>query len=374
MFTHPRLKLLLTGLLSLLATSLSAQESELADVFINGKEGYPQYRIPALLCTQKGSLLAFCEGRASISDHAANDIVMKRSLDQGKTWQSLRVIAEDGDNCLSNPEVVQVNPSGRILLVFQIYPKGYHESRVGPGVDNDTTCRAWIIFSDDDGVSWSKRREITRQVKRPTFATSIASGPGNGIQLKSGPHKGRVIIPFNQGPVNRWKTYAAYSDNLGETWAYGEVAFEQDPGFGNEVQMVELSDGTVMLNARIQGGHKCRKIGFSKDGGVNWTGLVDEPQLPDPVCMASLIRLNSASRNPAPIVFCNPASENDRINGVLRVSYDDAATWSVYQSVYPGSFAYSHLADMGAGQVGLLFERDEYSKISFMRIKPEGLQ
>jgi len=345
---------------------LSQEPAALTDVFINGSEGYPQYRIPALLSTPKGTLLAFCEGRASISDHAANDIVLKRSTDQGKNWLPLQVIAEDGDNCLSNPEVVQVEPNGRILLVFQIYPKGYHESGVGPGVESDTTCRAWIISSDDDGITWSKRREITGQVKRPTFATSIASGPGNGIQLKFGPHKGRILMPFNQGPVNRWKTYAAYSDNLGETWAYGEVAFEQDPGYGNELQMVELSDGTVVLNARIQGGHKCRKTGFSNDGGMNWTGLLDEPQLPDPVCMASIIRINSSPLNPAPIVFSNPASENDRTNGVLRISYDDAKTWSVYKSVYPGSFGYSHLTDMGNNQVGILFERDEYSKISFM--------
>jgi len=381
--SHPRFRLqsgayALLGFFllgSLLFSPVAAQSPPgIADVFVNGTDGYPQYRIPALLNTRKGTLLAFCEGRESISDHAANDIVLKRSLDHGKSWLPIQVIAGDGDNCLSNPEVVQVEPSGRILVVFQIYPKGYHEAGVGPGVDSDTTCRAWLISSDDDGLTWSERREITRQVKRPTFATSIASGPGNGIQLKFGPHKGRILFPFNQGPVNRWKTYAAYSDDLGNTWAYGEVAFEQDPGYGNEVQMVELSDGTVMLNARIQGGHKCRKTGLSKDGGINWTGLLDEPQLPDPVCMATIIRLDSSTLKPAPILFCNPAAENDRINGVLRISYDDAKTWKVYRSVYPGSFAYSHLTDMGGSQAGLLFERDDYQKISFMKVDCNQVQ
>jgi sialidase-1 len=341
----------------------------ISDVFVNGSEGYPQYRIPALLHTKSGILLAFAEGRASISDHAANDLVLKRSNDHGLTWLPLQVIAEDGDNCLSNPEVIQVEPTGRILLIYQIYPNGFHETRVGPGIDNDTTCRAWIQYSDDEGVTWSKRRDITRQVKRPTFATSIASGPGNGIQLKYGTHKGRILMPFNQGPVNRWKNYAAYSDDLGETWAYGEVAFEFDPGYGNEVQLVELSDGRVMLNTRIQGGHKCRKIGYSSDGGINWTGLVDEPRLPDPVCMASIIRFESSSRKPAPIVFSNPASENDRVNGTVRVSYDDGGSWPVAIPVYAGSFGYSHLADLGDGTVGLLFERDDYAKISFLKLK-----
>jgi sialidase-1 len=349
---------------------LLAQESaNLTDVFVNGQGGYPQYRIPALLSTSKGNLLAFCEGRASISDHAANDIVLRRSTDRGKTWLPLQVVAEDGNNCLNNPEVIQTEPNGRILLVFQIYPEGYGEMRVGPGVDSDTTCRAWITYSDDEGITWSARREITREVKRPTFATSISSGPGNGIQLKFSPNRGRILMPFNQGPAGLWKTYAAYSDNLGETWAYGEVAFEQDPGYGNEVQMVELSDGTVMLNARIQGGHKCRKTGISRDGGINWTGLKDDPRLPDPVCQGSIIRLNSWLLKPAPIVFCNPASEKERINGMIRVSYDDARTWRSEKQVYPGSFGYSHLTDMGKGDVGLLFERDEYAKISFMKLK-----
>jgi len=361
-----RLILLFCLLMPLADNLFSQNETAPTDVFVNGKDGYPQYRIPALLYTQKGTLLAFSEGRASISDHAANDIVLKRSTDNGKTWLPLQVVAEDGDNCLNNPEVVQVEPSGRILMVFQIYPAGLHESGVKPGVSGNQTCRAWITHSDDDGKTWSKKREITSQVKRPNYATSIASGPGNGIQLKFGQHKGRIIMPFNQGPVNRWKTYAAYSDDLGESWAYGEVAFEQDAGLGNEVQMVELSDGSVMLNARIQGGKKCRKIGISKDGGQNWTGLVEEPQLPDPVCQAAIIRMNSSERVPAPIVFLNPAAENDRVNGVLRVSYDDATTWSLYKLVYTGSFAYSHLADMGNNQVGMLFERDDYSKISFL--------
>jgi sialidase-1 len=298
--------------------------------------------------------------------------VLKRSPDRGKSWLSLQVIAEDGNNCLSNPQVVQVESTGRILMMFQIYPKGYHEAQVGPGVDNDTTCTAWLIWSDDDGLTWSEKRNITRQVKRPTFATSIAGGPGNGIQLKFGPNRGRIIMPFNQGPVDRWKTYAAYSDDLGETWAYGEVAFEQDPGYGNEVQMVELSNGTVMLNARVQGGKKLRKIGYSTDGGGNWTGLVNNPDLPDPVCMASIIRVNSIAGEPSPIVFCNPASEKERTNGVLRISYDDARTWSVYRNLYPGSFAYSHLTDMGNGEVGVLFERDEYERISLVKVRLES--
>ncbi len=338
-----------------------------ADVFVNGAEGYPQYRIPALLNTDKGTLLAFCEGRANISDHAANDIVLKRSTDSGKSWQPLIVVAEDGENCLNNPEVVQVEPTGRILLLFQIYPTGFHESKVGPGTEGDTTCRCWITYSDNDGISWSPKREITREVKRPTFATSIASGPGIGIQLRFGPHKGRILMPFNQGPVNRWKTYAAYSDDLGDHWAYGEVAFEQDAGYANEVQMVELSNGDILLNARIQGGEKCRKTGISTDGGLNWTGLVNDPRLPDPVCQASIIRINSSEQIPSPLAFVNPSSMKDRINGVIRISFDDAKSWTSSLPVYSGSFGYSCLTDLGSGKAGLLFERDDYSKISFMK-------
>ena len=113
-------------------------------------------------------------------------------------------------------------------------------------------------------------------------------------------------MPFNQGPSPNWRVYAVYSDDGGQKWEYGEVAFEQDPGRGNEVQMVELSDGSIMINSRSAGGKKLRKTAISYDGGVNWTGLIDDPNLIEPQCMGSIISVKSDDLNTPALVFSNP--------------------------------------------------------------------
>ena len=343
------------------------------DVFIEGEEGYNTYRIPALWHTGKGTLLAFAEGRESRNDHAANDIVMKRSNDGGISWGELQLIADQGDDCLNNPLIVEDIETGRLILMYQKYPLGYHESRVGPGYDSDTTCRNYIQYSSDDGHSWSGPKEITRMVKRPTWATSIAGGPGRGIQIKNGPHRGRLIMPFNQGPAGKWKVYAVYSDDGGDTWMYGEVAFEKDQGYGNEVQMVELSDGSLMLNCRSADGKKVRKTAISYDGGENWTGLKNDFNLIEPQCMASIIGFDYSGLDKPPLIYSGPNSKTSRLFGTLHVSFDDGNSWPVNKCFYNGSFAYSCLSELDDNSLGVLFERDDYSVISFMKIDIEWL-
>ena len=345
----------------------ATQIPELIDVFKQGEDAYNTFRIPALWQTQSGVLLAFAEGRESKSDHAANDIVLKRSMDKGNSWGPLMVVAEQGDDCLNNPMIVQDRNSGKLILMYQKYPLGYHESRVGVGYDSDTICRSYIQYSEDDGVSWTAATEITRMVKRPTWVTSIAGGPGRGIQLSKGAYKDRIIMPFNQGPPPHWMVYAVYSDDGGLTWEYGEVAFEKDPGRGNEVQMVELSDGSVMLNSRSAGGKKLRKTAISVDGGVNWTGLKDDLNLVDPNCMGSIIGMSANWLDNPVLVFSNPFYSTERKFGTLRVSLDDGKSWVVDKCIYNGSFAYSCLTEIGDSQIGVLFERDDYGAISFLK-------
>ncbi|MCE9548342.1 MAG: glycoside hydrolase, partial [Planctomycetia bacterium] len=142
------------------------------DVFVGGRDGYPVYRIPALLVTTKGTLLAMAEGRARLKDIAENDLVLKRSTDGGRTWGPLIVAAEDGDNSLNNPLLVVVRPSGRILLMYQCYPAHTGEAKVVAGIDGNKICRTLLQQSDDDGLTWSAPREITASVKRPTKVTS----------------------------------------------------------------------------------------------------------------------------------------------------------------------------------------------------------
>jgi sialidase-1 len=342
----------------------------LTDVFVAGQDGYPFYRIPSLVTTRRGTLLAFAEARASLRDHAENDLVLKRSLDRGATWGPLQRVAEDGTNCLSNPTAVVLRDTGRVLLMFQRYASGFDEHKAEPGLDGPRVCRTFLTHSDDDGVTWAAPREITAQVKRPTEVTSTATGPGTGIQLARGPHAGRILMPFNQGPYGRWKVYAVFSDDGGASWRYGGTA--PDPANGangraNEVQFAELRDGAVLLNARNQGGRKLRKTARSRDGGATWSQLEDDPALVEPQCQASLLRHPGGLWRRDALLYSNPASQHARTNGTVRLSRDEGRTWPVSRVLYPGSFAYSCLASLPDRSVGCLFERDGMRKISFAR-------
>src|ERR1051326_7158586 len=122
----------------------AASPLSLIDVFVGGDEGYPAYRIPALISTKRGSLLAFAEGRASLRDHAENDIVMKRSTDGGKTWGPLKLIDEDGTNALNNPTAVLVRETGRVILMYQRYAKGFDDNNAQPANDGPHICRTFV--------------------------------------------------------------------------------------------------------------------------------------------------------------------------------------------------------------------------------------
>jgi sialidase-1 len=347
----------------------------LVDVFVGGKEGYPAYRIPALVTTRRGTLLAFAEGRATLRDHAENDIVLKRSMDHGRTWGPLQLIDEEGTNALNNPTAVVVRETRRVLLMYQRYANGFDEHNAEPGYDGPRVCRTFLTHSDDDGVTWSEPREVTRQIKRPTVATSTATGPGIGIQLVRGKHAGRILMPFNQGPYGKWQVYAAFSDDGGETWRYGETVPEGTKGHANEVQFVELGDGSVMLNARNQGGDKLRKVAVSRDGGQTWSATRNDSALMEPVCQASLLRHPTNSDTSKDVfLFSNPTTQSARTNGTIRLSRDEGKTWPASRVLYPGSFAYSCLASLPDGSVGCLFERDGTKKISFARFKVDWIE
>ncbi len=334
----------------------------MTDVFISGEGGYDTYRIPTIFTSKNGFLLAICEGRSSKADHAQNDIVMKRSFDKGQTWSDLKVLAEDGENSLNNPQIVMVSETGKLILMYQQYPSGYGEKEVLPGIRGDRICRTFVITSEDDGNTWTEPEEVTKDVKRPKDVTSVASGPGRGIEVSQGKKKGRLIMPFNQGPYGAWKVYTVYSDNQGKSWKYGEVAPEGSKGMANEVQMIELRNGNLMLNARSMEGNGYRKIAYSEDDGETWTALKDDSALVEPQCHASFYRFN-----PYYILFSNPASASDRQNGMIKLSVDDGKTWKYAKTIYPGSFAYSSLTGVSDTYAGVLFERDDYSKITFSR-------
>ncbi len=353
----------------------AAQPPEFSDVFVAGKDGYPAIRIPSLVVTKQGTVLAFAEGRAVLqADQANNKIILKRSHDGGKTWGALQILADDGKNCLNNPCAVVDQKAGRVILMFQSYPVNHRErdGSIKAGLDGPDIVRNYVIHSEDDGATWSKMEDVTRSTKHAERVTIIASGPGIGIQLQRGAHAGRILIPFNEGPFGRWNVLAIFSDDGGKNWQLGEPA----PGccvtnaagktvsLVNEVQMVELSDGSVMLNSRKWGGKPLRKIAVSKDGGVNWSPIVEEPALRDPGCMASIFHIENKGENV--LLYSGPDSTK-RENGTIHLSRDDGKTWPVQKVLFPGSFAYSILTQLPNGDIGCLFETDNTDRMVFAR-------
>jgi len=329
------------------------------DVFVSGDGLYHTYRIPSLIKTRAGTLLAFAEGRASTNDHAENDIVMRRSTDDGLSWSEVRVLRDDGTDSLNDPLVVQVRQGphqDRILLTFERFPAGCHANCVVPGYEGDKVERVYLMFSDDDGLSWSEPIEISRQVKRET-AHLAAGGPGIGIQKLLPPRVNRIVMPFRQQHPSR--VYAVFSDDGGDTWGMGSLADDsQTRGGANEVQMVELADGALLLNARSYDGTKHRKVAKSVDGGDSWTPLEDDDELIEPVVMASTYRFSGISDgDPGRILFAGPNSRAFRINGAVWLSYDEGESWSVSRTIWPFVYGYSILTRLDCNNAALLFER-----------------
>ncbi|MHC4995441.1 MAG: sulfatase-like hydrolase/transferase [Planctomycetota bacterium] len=336
------------------------------------------YRIPSLVTTQRGTLLAFAERRVGLHDHAKNDIVLRRSTNLGDTWSPVQVIADEGGDSLNDLCAVVLD-SGRVLLMYQRYPEGVHSRSSGhtviaePGFGGAKNVRAYLTHSDDDGLTWSEPREITRDA-RPEGAISIGS-PGVGIQLTRGRHAGRVLLPvyetYHVGNNQReWTNSVLISDDRGETWRRGRsVAMNRAaPGFGNEAQVVELSDGSVLMSARNQGGAAGRKMAVSRDGGETWGPYAERDDLLTPACMSSVIRYRWP-RGDAPGVLLHslPNTEKSRSKGTIFLSRDDGATWPISRLLEPEGFAYSVLTKLPNGQIGCLYEGSGYKTIRFVR-------
>jgi sialidase-1 len=318
--------------------------------------------------TQKGTLLAVAEGRDKPTDQAGNDLVISFSKDEGATWSKPRIAYEQGADSCNNPCLVQEAKSGRIFLFYQVFPSGSHEFGglpVGPADPKGN--RSCYVTSDDDGVTWSKPTDVSATLK-PDEAITTASGPGIGIQLKSGPKAGRLVIPFNsQDAKKNFYNWVAYSDDAGATWKRGEKVPQTEKIQLNEVQVAESTGGGLYLNSRSwRRGPSLRKVSWSQDAGETWTQAAEDAVLTDPICQGSLLRLDDRT-----IAFLNAAGPK-RANGTLRLTHDDGRTWASSRLTFPGPFAYSSMALLKDGRIGVLYEPASNTVVKFRAIDPAG--
>lgn len=331
---------------------------------------HPSVRIPALLATAKGTLIAVAEARDKATDQAGNDLVVSLSKDGGASWSRPFVAYEQGDDSCNNPCLVQDARNGRIFLFFQTFPAGGKEFGGLPAGPKDPKGnRLKVIASDDEGASWSRPADLSASLK-PDNAVTCASGPGIGIQLRGGANAGRLLIPFNaQDPKRNFVNWVAYSDDGGRTWKRGEEVPQEGMQL-NEVQVAETDDGTVYLNSRRWKGTGLRKVAWSSDGGRTWTKAADDPALPEPTCQGSLL---AVTRNKAgALLFLNPAGKG-RADGTLRRSDDGGRTWAESTLLFPGPFAYSSIACVSGGDLGVLYEPAGSTVVLFRKVTGLGL-
>jgi sialidase-1 len=335
--------------------TLSCRAESLNYLFKSGTEGYLVFRIPAIVVTTNGTVLAFAEGRKQAGHDTGNiDIVLKRSTDNGKTWGDLIVVWDHVENTCGNPAPVVDKATGTIYLLSTWNLGTDHGSQIINQTSKDTR-RIYVLESTDDGKTWSEAKEITQSVKKENW-TWYATGPCHGIQLEKSEHKGRLVIPCDhiEAGTNNYYSHIIYSDNHGKTWNLGGSTPQDQV---NECVVAELSDGKIMLNMRnYDRTKKARKISISEDGGLTWGNIYPDNTLIEPICQAGLARYSFADEETSRLLFLNPANKDKRENMTLRISYDEGASWVKSKVLYSGVSAYSDLCKLPNGDIGCFYE------------------
>ena len=318
------------------------------DIFRHGENGIHTYRIPALVQSAHGVLIAVVDARHDSSRDLPNRIslVMRRSFNLGKDWDPMRTLMEVKEGSVGDASLLLDRSNGRVWCFFTYGPPGigFFSSKGGDHPGPETT-RVHAIHSDDDGTSWSPPVDLTEMVWQPGWQGIFATS-GTDIQISTG----RLLVPLVvRDALGTLHSVNAYSDDHGKTWKSGKFI-----GVGtDESHNAELPDGSILQNMR--NGHY-RAIAISHDGGVNFGPVTYDEALIDPGCNASITRYRHGRKDV--YVFTNAASSR-RENMTVRLSYDDAKSWAASRVIFAGPAAYSTAVPLSDGSVGLLYERGE---------------
>ena len=334
-----------------------------------GDDGVAAYRIPGLVTTKTGTLVAVYDIRHRNSRDLQGDIDIgvSRSTDGGRTWGPMAVAMDMGEwgglpqelNGVGDPCILVDEVTGD-LLVFAAWTHGGEAGKAawfaaGSGFEPATTPQLMMVRSTDDGLTWSEPVNLTRQVKREAWNFTF-QGPGRGITMADG----TLVVPFQHQEPEPDRTPAAgimYSTDRGLTWQVHEYAKINT----TESQVVELEPGELMLNMRDNRGTG-RAVYTTNDFGRTWTPHVSDGQLVEPVCMASLLKVKAADNvlKRDILLFSNPADAKDRKNITIKMSLDGGRTWIRECLLDEGDgWGYSCLTMVDRKTVGILYESSQ---------------
>jgi sialidase-1 len=381
---RPKLSRRLSGLayLFVLLAGQAAAEPSLTKttLFESGQGGYKTYRIPGIVVTKRGTVLAYAEARRNTGgDWDTIEIVIRRSTDGGKTFSSQKVVAHVPGPIERSPVAIE-RKQGLPTDVTYDNPVAIAAK---DGAVHFLFCleymRVFCMRSDDDGRTFSRPVEITQAINafRPEYAWRVvATGPGHGIELANG----RLIVPLwlglgtGRNGHGDSETATIYSDDRGQTWHRGAIAVPNTKEWitPNEAEAVQLANRDVMLNVRSSSKAQRRIVVISKDGASRWSPPRFQPELVDPFCFASIQRLSlkkTGGRNR--LLFANPdnlsradgndlpGTSRDRKNLTVRLSYDEGKHWSEKGVIDRGAAGYSDLAVLPNGTILCVYEKGQ---------------
>lgn len=305
------------------------------------------YRIPALITAPNGDLIAAIDERiTSCNDLRGSDdinIVIRKSSTNGKTWGPIETVMNFPlGQSASDPSMIVDEITKEIFLFYNF-------------MNLDTEKDIYylhVMKSSDNGKTWSKPEDITSQITKPEWHNDFKFiTSGRGIQTKAGKLL-HTMVNLNSG------LHLFGSDDHGKAWYFIDTPIQP----ADESKVIELADGTLMINARVNK-KGLRYVHTSKDEGKTWQ-TTPAPELIDPGCNASIVRYTAIEDGYKKnrLLFSNANSLKDRTNLTVRVSYDEGKTWTEGKTVYEGPSAYSSLTVLENGDIGVFFEKDEYTQ------------
>jgi sialidase-1 len=317
-----------------------------------GIGGYMMYRIPGIVVTNHGTVLAYYEARMGKGDWTKQDIYLRRSQDNGDTWEE-RILLVKGaeEETLHNAVMITENSGNTIHFLWgQNYNRYFYQK------------------SSDEGLNWSDPAEITyvfEQFRLEYDWNVIAVGPGHGIQLKNGKLFAPVWLSTGGKSHRPSVVSSIYSDDCGATWHRGEIVWASKEFINpNETSAVQLSNGYVLMNMRHESKTHFRAVTISKNGANDWSTPVYDTELPDPICCGSILRLaDDTGFGSGKIIFSNCACQglqggNVRTNLSIKMSLDLCRSWK-YNKLLEQHGGYSDLAASTDGRTMFCFyERD----------------